>query len=831
MRWLWLMDRGGHWRIRVHSPGKLLTRSGTSAVPPASTHVQHYWCDFCLGGRYIGPEVSRGVHVQHLDPLASDTADRASALAAALADHYRLERKLGSGGMATVYLARDRRHDRLVAVKVLHAQVDPDEGAERFAREIAIVARLVHPHIVPLFDSGVAAGQPWFVMPYIEGESLRDRLARGAPLSVAETVRIVHDVAEALDYAAVQGIVHRDVKPENILLGAHALVTDFGIARALSQATDAARTLTVAGAAIGTLDYAAPEQLFGEAVDTRADVYSLACTAWELLVGRPPFRAESVQQSIARRLVGAPPAFDPPRPDAAPLLAPLQSALRVEPSERQATCGALAAALLEATMAGIGAPSLSATVVATQSVTTLAVLPLVVRGEGDAEFLGEGIAEELLIALGSVPGLQVASRTASFAFRGPEPDLRAVAKRLHVDAAVCGTLRRVGDRIRVTVELLDLHTGHQRWAGRYDREFRHVFAMQEEIAQAIAQELKGRLLRSPPRLIGARHSADPQAYADYLRGRYFWNRRPRETPKGLACFERATERDPAYALAWAGLADCWATLGSWEAGAVEPADAFRRASEAARRAIALDPGLGEPFAALAYAEFHFAGDAAGARDNMNRAITLDPCYAHAHHWHSHLLLPLGHVDASLEASLRALRLEPLDTVINVHLAWHHHFAGNYAAAVEQAERTLALDADDFWAYFFMGLAHEQLSGPGGALRCFDEAARRANEHTVMRSATAHALATAGEHARARAILRDLEALAAQQYVSPYERGLVYLALGESDVALQRLHEARDRHDGWLPYAGLDPRLRAWIGNPDVAAALGRTVNGPGRSRD
>jgi serine/threonine-protein kinase len=711
---------------------------------------------------------------------------------------------------------------------MLHAHLDPNDGAARFAREVVILARLVHPHIVPLFDSGVAEGQPWFVMPYIEGESLRDRLTREGRLSVADTVRIVREVAEALDYAAQQGIVHRDVKPENVLLGAHAMVTDFGIARAVAQGSDATPGLTAAGAAMGTLDYAAPEQLFGESVDARADVYALACTAWEMLAGRPPFRAESVQHSVSRRLNGAPLALDPPRPDAAALVPALQVALRPDPSERPATCGAFAAALALAVETQPGA-LVGARVVAPPSVPALAVLPLAVRGDDrDAEFLGDGIAEELLLALGGLPGLRVASRTASFAFREATPDLRLIAERLNVEAAVCGTLRRAGDRIRVTVELLDLRTGLQRWAGRYDREVRDVFAMQEEIARAIATELQGTLVSAPRLAIGARHSSDPEAYADYLRGRYFWNRRPRELPKALTCFERATERDPQYALAWAGIADCWVTLGSWEAGTVEPVDALGRAREAVRRATAIDPALAEPYAALAYAEFHFAGDGARARADMDRALSLDPSCANAHHWNSHLLLPLGHVDASLQSSLRALRLEPLDTVINAHLAWHHHFAGQYATAVEQAERTLALDAGDCWAFFFMGLAHEQLGDFSAALRCLEEGARRANLHTVMRSAAAHAYAVAGERPRARAILDELEVLAEKRYVSPYERGLVHLALGDAEPALARFREARDRHDGWIAYAGIDPRLRtAVVEHRDLMLAL----RGPVMSRE
>ncbi|MDQ6925116.1 MAG: tetratricopeptide repeat-containing serine/threonine-protein kinase [Candidatus Eremiobacteraeota bacterium] len=733
---------------------------------------------------------------------------------------YRVERILGAGGMATVYLATDLHDDRQVALKVLHEHLDPLEGAARFAREVAILARLAHPHIVPLLDSGVTAGQPWYAMPYVEGESLRARLQREGRLPVAETLAIAGQVSDALDHAKAQGVVHRDVKPENILLGAHVLVADFGIARVVARTWNDAPTLTAVGTVVGTIDYAAPEQLFGEAVDARADLYALACVVWEMLTGRSPFHGGSMQQSIARRLMGAPPAFEPPREEAEPLLTVLRDALRPDPAERPESCGDFVERLRQATAATSGTDARVAVKVSDQAIPTLAVLPFAVAGgDAESEILAEGIAEELLLALGRIPGFRVASRAASFAFRGGNLDLQRVAERLHVEAAVCGTLRRAGDQIRVTVELLDLRTGHQRWANRYDRELRDVFAVQEQIARAVATELQGRLDAAPRVSIRSRHSADLQAYADYLRGRHFWNRRPRQTRQGLECYERAVARDPSYALAWAGIADCWATLGSWEAGEVEPEEAFRRAADAAHRAIALNPALAEPLAALAYAEFHFGGASMDATRAMDRALALDRGYAHAHHWHSHLLLPLGHVQESLEASLRALRLEPLDTVLNVHLAWHHHFAGQYHAAVEQGERTIALDPDDFWGFFFQALSHEQLGDPGTALRCLDDAARRAGDLTVIRSARAHALASSGEAVRARAVLRELDALATHRYVSPYERALIHLALGEHEPAVARLWEARERHDGWLPYARVDPRLRPFLLTPEVAAVL------------
>ncbi|MBI3790231.1 MAG: protein kinase [Gemmatimonadetes bacterium] len=754
------------------------------------------------------------------------------AFAAALAPRYTLGRELGRGGMAIVMEARDVRTDRPVAIKRLLEDASDVVAQERFRREIAILGRLAHPHILPLLDSGVDAGRAWYAMPLVSGRSLRDRLARSGALPVDDALALVRDVAAALDHAHGHGVIHRDIKPENLLLDARGQVrvADFGIARVLATGgpTMTSRALTMAGTGLGTLDYASPEQLLGEEVSPASDVYALACVASELLSGAPPFRSQSAQRSLALRLAGTPAPLAEMAPDAAHLAPVLHRALDPDPAARHATAGAFAAALQavhDAAAGGAAGGARAASVIAgSMDSAAVAVLPFDVIGRAEeAGYLAEGVTEELLHALSRVAGLRVPSRAATRALvgrGGAPPEPARLAAQLHVAQAVHGAVRVAGTQVRVTAELVDLRSGLSSWSATFDRELKDVLTLQEELAGAIVAQLRGRLATGQPRpALARRHSSNPEAYAAYLRGRYHWNRRPRETMRGIQYFKEALALDPDYALAWCGLADCWATVSSWEGGAVAPAEGFPQAIEAARRALALDPTLAEGYTALAYADVHFGGAVHEATAHFDRALTLDPGYAHAHHWSSHLALILGRREESLTASLRALRLEPLDTVINAHLAWHHHFSGAYALAIEQGERTLQLDPDDFWARFFMGLAQEQLGRHGAAMALLDEAATRTGRQNVLLGAYGHCLAAGGNAAEARAVLRELDQRAMAGYASPYERALIHHALGEVEPALARLAEACAVRDGWLPYLRIDPRFRALGDRPEARAII------------
>jgi serine/threonine-protein kinase len=419
--------------------------------------------------------------------------DSLSRLQSALDGRYRILRELGAGGMATVYLAHDLRHERDVAIKVLRADVADRVGRERFLREIRVAAGLSHPHILPLLDSGEAAAQLFYVMPVVGGESLRVRLEAG-PLPVADAVRIVSEAARALEHAHKAGVIHRDIKPENILLqDGQALVADFGIARAMDSAQG--DTLTQAGMSVGTPAYMSPEQAVGDIVDGRSDQYALACVLYECLVGEPPFTGPTAQAVIAKRFVQTPADVQALREGVPRQVAlALQRALQRTPIDRFESLAAFATALQEA--AATPNPTRIAASAPEQSVAVLAFDSP--SGDPDDEFFADGITEEILTALAQHPELKVAGRASSFSFKGKSIDTRQIAEQLGVRTVLEGSVRRSRDRVRITARLVDAADGYQLWSERYDRQIEDVFAVQDEISSTIAQRLRATLAVDAP---------------------------------------------------------------------------------------------------------------------------------------------------------------------------------------------------------------------------------------------------------------------------------------------------------------------------------------------
>ncbi|HSE67978.1 MAG TPA: protein kinase, partial [Gemmatimonadales bacterium] len=513
-------------------------------------------------------------------------SDSLNQLTAALADRYRIERELGRGGMARVFLARDLKHDRPVALKVLHPELATVLGPERFLREIRLCARLQHPHILAVHDSGDAGGQLWFTMPYVEGESLRGRLQREKQLPLEDALRITREVADALEYAHQHGVIHRDIKPENILLsGSHALVADFGIAKALTLEPE--ERLTETGLSIGTPQYMSPEQAVAERdLDGRTDVYSLGCVLYETLTGEPPYTGPTPQVIIAKRLTEPVPHLRTGRDVPLVLERVVTKALARSPADRFSTAAEFSDALRSdrlkdemVTKATAAAPaplpgwSLGRAVVVGLALLLLglagyatvrwlrvrkvaplasaAVLPFVdLSSEKDQEYFSDGLTEELITSLSQVPGLRVAARTSSFQFKGQNPDVHDVGRKLDVGAVLEGSVRKSGDRLRVSAQLISVKDGYQLWSDSYDRDLADVFDVQEDVARSIVAALRVRLAPSRDSALAARPTTDLEAYDLYLKGRYAWNLR---TGSGLQLavqyLEQAVARDPSFARA------------------------------------------------------------------------------------------------------------------------------------------------------------------------------------------------------------------------------------------------------------------------------------------
>ena len=513
--------------------------------------------------------------------------DTYARLAAVLSDRYVLEREIGRGGMATVYLAQDRKHARPVAIKVLRPELAASLDAERFLREIGIAARLAHPHIVPFSDSGEASGFVYYVTPFVAGGTLRDRLRTEGRLPLKDALRIAREVGAGLDYANRNGYVHRDVKPENILIAdGLAVLADFGIARACCGPGEAVPAgVTEVGLALGTPDYMSPEQAAGEPdLDTPSDVYSLACVVYEMLSGEPPFKTASPRSTMARQVTETPRSVRALRPDA-PLAAEaaLGRALAKRPEDRFASVAEFVAALTAEERvpqpAGTG--------------RSVAVLPFVnASPDPENEYLSDGITDELIDALAKVEGLRVASRTSVFALKGKPQDVRAIGALLGASEVLEGTVRKAGDRLRITAQLSSTTDGRLLWSQRYDRTLDDVFTIQDEIARTIVTTLRATSFADLAEPVARRYTENVAAYGLYLRGRYEWNRRSQEgVREGIRFFEQAIAADPKYALAYTGLADSWALHVDYRS--VPVAEGFAKAEAYARQALELDDSLAE----------------------------------------------------------------------------------------------------------------------------------------------------------------------------------------------------------------------------------------------
>ena len=754
-----------------------------------------------------------------------------------LAPDYHLERVLGSGGSATVYLAADVKHDRRVAIKVLHQELSATVGAERFLREIRVAARLTHPNIVPLLDSGSADGCSFYVMPFIDGESLRARLDRGERSSLNEAIALVTEVADALEYAHAAGIVHRDIKPENILLlHGHAMVADFGIARALKRATESpSGTTTTGGVVVGTPAYMSPEQAVGDGeIDGRSDVYSLAIVLFEMVSGTLPFSATTIQGLISKRFIEVAPRLSsrvagiPDAVDEA-----LAAALALDPADRPAGATAFARSLtggtntIERSAASARPAAVSATSTGSVTTTTLgvvtdpalpsvAVLPFAnLSSDAENEFLSDGITEEIISTLSRLRTIRVAARASSFAFKERRPNVQDVARQLGVTNVLDGSVRRSGNRVRVATQLVDAGTGFPIWAERFDRPFDDAFTIQDEIAWAIADALSATLLRdSGP---WTREAVAGAAYEHYLRGRYALNKRT-ETELLLATdhFIAAASEQPDYPLAYAGLADALLLLGVY--GAKPAASVFPPARDAIQKALSLDPSLGEGHATYGAVLSLYDWDWKQAGETFRRAVALSPRSPTAWQWRAmYHLLPQARFDEARAAVDRARSLDPLSMAIATSVGVVYHLAGDSAGAVRALRRALELDPSFPMTYYFLGGVLRDMGDTARAIDAFLTAIDKSGGTPEMTAGLAQAYARGGEVDRARALEAELETIAARRHVPHSLIAQVHAALGNVDAAVAAIERAAKAREPELVLLGVRPVYASLHGHPRFAA--------------
>ncbi len=768
-------------------------------------------------------------------------------LQAALADRYALGRELGRGGMAVVLLGRDLRHDRAVAIKVLRQEIAAALGGERFLREIQIAAKLHHPHILPLYDSGAAGELLYYVMPYVEGESLRQRLEREKQLPVEEALAITRQVAGALAYAHRNDVVHRDIKPENILLeSGEAVVADFGIARAIRAA--GGDKLTHTGMAIGTPLYMSPEQaVAGEGLDGRSDQYSLACVLYEMLAGHPPFLGGTAQEILARHTMDPVPSLRTARATVPGVVErALARALAKLPADRYATALQFAEALggpvpsaapsasggsrrlraawsVGLALAALGAglavarpwrhasrqPALSTPAYA----ASVAVLPFETIGGGaQDEYFSDGMTDEIITQLAQIRDLKVISRTSVVALKGSHLTLSRIADTLGVDHVLEGSARRAGGRVRVNAQLIAAKTDAHLWAKTYERDLKDVFRVQEEIAGDVSRALLASVQGLRPLSPGSR-TEQPAAYDAYLRGTYWRQLRTRDgLLRAIEAFEEALAVDSAYAPAYAGLSSVLSLFVLYQySGGPEPVSALARAIVLADRAIALDPSLAEGFAARGWALTNAGVSVDTAVRDLARAVALRPNSGQAHSFYVAALGDAGRDEDAVAEAQTATELDPLAPAFRIALSSAELGIRRYDVALREARRAGVLETAPLPVRIrFEGLALLLLGRPGECL---------ALDLDGQQPLKAMCLEALGRHREAAAIVDSLAAAVRAgraAWAAPEGLGMYYAWLGDVEGSLQwygaayRAVQPRFLRSGLFDRVRNDTRFQAGI---------------------
>jgi eukaryotic-like serine/threonine-protein kinase len=664
-------------------------------------------------------------------------ADPLALLNTALADRYVIERELGHGGMATVYLAADLKHERRVALKVLHPELAATIGPSRFLQEIRVTSRLQHPHILPVFDSGESSDQLWYTMPFVEGESLRQRLLREKQLPVEVALRITRDVAEALDHAHQRGVVHRDIKPENILLeGEQAVVADFGIARAIDVA--GGERLTETGLALGTPAYMSPEQAAGQReVDGRSDTYSVACVLYEMLAGEPPFTGLTPRAVLARHSIDPIPPLSTVRPgvpaaveraitkalakvpaDRYPSIAEFTAALAGQQGEpdaqpsrsrrrRWTVRSGLALGLTLLLLLGLGVWGLRQrwlSPAAPVRIQSLAVLPLADLSN-DSTPLGDGMTEGLITDLGRISALRVTSQSAVMKYKASPLSPPQIARELGVDAVLRGGLERSGDNLRLDLRLISAASGHRLWAQRFDERFSNRSSISDAVSQSLVSALKLSVTSSEERKIRTPPTTNAEAYDDFLRGKIHLRNNRRDDSIAIDALEHAVALDPNFDAAYAYLAFAYGL----RIFLVAPRDTatFEKGLVTVEKALRLDPDLAEAHFARGFLLWtppsHFAHEQ--AIREYKRALALNPNLAEAHHWLGVVYWHIGLFEKAIEQFRETETIDPGNRSAQGALATVLTYQGRYEEGLRARREVPREFNPPMWNY---GLAWELL---------------------------------------------------------------------------------------------------------------------------
>lgn len=757
------------------------------------------------------------------------------------AGRYQIIEELGKGGMGKVYKALDNKINEKIALKLIKPEIASDKKIiERFSNELKMARKISHRNVGRMYHLGEQEGAHYITMEFVPGEDLKSMIRMSGQLGIRTAINIAKQVCEGLYEAHRLGIIHRDLKPQNIMIDkeGNTKIMDFGIARSVK-----AKGITGSGVMIGTPEYMSPEQVEGEKIDHRSDIYSLGVVLYEMVTGEVPFDGET-PLSIAlkhrdvipgdpRNLnIHIPEAFsrvtlrcmekdrDKRFGNAGEVLSALtriekeisttkKEVPRKKPrielkAQRKKPLFYATATLIIVLFCLIGYKFIIEPKVAMNSI---AVLPFENINENpDIEYLSDGITESLINKLSQVPGLTVISRFSVFNYKGKEVNLLDVGRELNVSVILTGRIAERSDGLSIGVELVDASKNSVIWGEQYNRKkLADIFSVQEDISREISEKLRLKLTGEEKERLAKRYTGNTEAYQAYLKGRFYWNKRTEEGMKrGLDYFKEAIETDPGYALAYAGLADSYNLLARYSY--LSPEDAMPKAIAAAQKAIEIDSMLGEAYASLAFAKRYYEYDWQASEEAFKKAIDFNPGYATAHHWYAIHFAMLGKHDESIAEIKRAQELDPLSIIINTNVAWVYYFARQYDQAIKQFKKTIDMDSNFAVAHLRLGRTYMQKGMYEEALAEFQEAITLSGGSTDMIAALAHAQAVSGRKNLAEQTLQQLIEIAKEKYVSTYEIAIIYLGLDQKEHALDLLEKSYDERSSYLVYLRVDPRL-------------------------
>ncbi len=740
---------------------------------------------------------------------------------------YRIVERLGEGGMGVVFRGEDPRLERDVALKVLKQDALHDEDSKhRFRLEARALSRLLHPNIATLFDFDSDGGVDFLVLEFVPGESLARTLANG-PLPETRARAIALDVTEGLQAAHEKGIVHRDLKPGNIVITprGRAKVLDFGLARVMPGAANVTQSATISGgpsALVGTVPYMSPEQVRDGRVDASSDLYALGALLFEMTTGRRPFVGDDVL-SLLYQIVHEPaPLLRVMRPGlSAELEAVVSRCLEKAPLRRFSDAGALLRALRgESSDDGRGLPTrtASSSVDALESgpgrgIRSLVVLPFENRsGDPAQEYFADGMTDALIADLAQIAALRVISRTSAMRFKGIHPPLSEIARELRVDGVVEGSALRVGDRVRITVQLVDVASDRSLWAKSYERGLSDILALQSEVAHAIADEIRIQVTPDERARLQSKGAVNPAAHVAYLQGSFLWNRFTSESVKeAIRRYEEALAIDPNYAAAYAGLADSYVMLANHHI--LPPREGYSLGRKAAERGLSLDESLAELHTSLGWIHRLFDWDWPAAERESLRAVQLNPGYAFGRSRYALLLSGMGRHEEAIAEAQRAHELDPLNLLTYTVVGDTLFYARRFDRSVVPYRKCLELDPTFGAAHTDLARSLEHLGRADEAIEEFVRGTAGPDGRSRPSSGLAILYARAGRQDDARSTLESVQALAQKQFVSPYGIASYYAVIGDNDRALDWLEKAYAERDGTLVWLKVHPRLDGLRGEP------------------